>query len=174
VPPLSPIQSAAEAGNVEFDGVMPKIESLRIPVKYLANMLTAGEEEPVVLALKRLMAMRLYMRGKHVEGKAETEVLESVGLSEAQVEDMYRYLAIANYEDRFVIPTSHREMATEAFPERGGCGFTFGDGCHGESKPSLFNGRSQTSTLVKPVGTFDPAAEGENLREAASEEVRHG
>ncbi|MGM0637843.1 MAG: nitrate reductase subunit beta, partial [Pseudomonadota bacterium] len=50
-------------------------------------------------------------------------------------------------------------MATEAFPERGGCGFTFGDGCHGESKPSLFNGRSQTTTLVKPVESFDPQAE---------------
>ena len=28
---------------------------------------------------------------------------------------MYRYLAIANYEDRFVIPTSHRELAEDAF-----------------------------------------------------------
>lgn len=47
---------------------------------------------------------------------------------------MYRYLAIANYEDRFVIPTSHREMA------RNGCGFTFGDGCHGsDTKFNLFN-----------------------------------
>lgn len=53
---------------------------------------------------------------------------------------MYRYLAIANYEDRFVIPTSHREMARDAFPERNGCGFTFGDCCHGsDTKFNLFN-----------------------------------
>ena len=178
VPPLSPIQSAAEAGKVEFDGVMPKIESLRIPVKYLANMLTAGEEEPVVLALKRLMAMRLYMRGKHVEGQANTEVLEGVGLTEQQVEEMYRYLAIANYEDRFVIPTSHREMATEAFPERGGCGFSFGDGCHGDSSESLFGGRKTTATLVKPVETFDPGSQEKAQSSARSdkktEEARHG
>jgi nitrate reductase / nitrite oxidoreductase, beta subunit len=108
--------------------------------------------------------MRLYMRGKHVDGKPNAEVLEDVELTEAQVEEMYGYLAIANYEDRFVIPTSHREMATEAFPERGGCGFSFGDGCHGESKSSLFNGRSQTTTLVQPVESFDPKAE----------EARHG
>ena len=170
VPPLSPIQSAAEAGKVEFDGVMPKIESLRIPVKYLANMLTAGEEAPVVLALKRLMAMRLYMRGKHVDGQANTEVLEEVDLTAAQVEEMYRYLAIANYEDRFVIPTSHREMATEAFPERGGCGFSFGDGCHGDSSESLFGGRKTTTTLVQPVETFDPGTQGTSR----SKEVRHG
>ena len=43
-------------------------------------------------------------------------------------------------EDRFVIPTSHREMARDAFPERNGCGFTFGDGCHGsDTKFNLFN-----------------------------------
>lgn len=45
-----------------------------------------------------------------------------------------------NNEDRFVIPTSHREMAGDAFAERNGCGFTFGDGCHGsDSKFNLFN-----------------------------------
>lgn len=52
---------------------------------------------------------------------------------------MYRYLAIANYEDRFVIPSSHRELA-KAFPEAKGCGFSFGDGCKGsDSKFNLFN-----------------------------------
>ena len=41
----------------------------------------------------------------------------------AQVEEMYRYLAIANYEDRFVIPTSHREQAEDAYGLRASCGF---------------------------------------------------
>ncbi|MGR8971163.1 respiratory nitrate reductase 2 beta chain domain protein, partial [Klebsiella pneumoniae] len=40
------------------------------------------------------------------------------------------------------IPTSHRELAEDAFPERNGCGFTFGDGCHGsDTKFNLFNSR---------------------------------
>ena len=47
VPPLSPIQSAAEAGKIGIDGDMPDVRSLRIPLKYLANLLTAGKEEPV-------------------------------------------------------------------------------------------------------------------------------
>ena len=38
-------------------------------------------------------------------------------------------MAIANYEDRFVIPTAHREFAENTFDLRGGCGFTFGNGC---------------------------------------------
>jgi nitrate reductase beta subunit len=158
VPPLSPIQSAAEAGQVEFDGVLPKIESLRIPVKYLANLLTAGDEKPIVRALKRIMAMRLYKRAETVDGVEDLRALEEVGLTKAQADEMYRYLAIANYEDRFVIPTGHRELAKEAFPdayaERGGCGFSFGDGCGGStSEFNMFGGKSQTSTMVQKLTT---------------------
>ena len=59
VPPLSPIQSHADAGGLpKSDGVLPAIESLRIPVQYLANMLSAGDTGPVLRALKRMMAMR--------------------------------------------------------------------------------------------------------------------
>ncbi|WP_308873149.1 nitrate reductase subunit beta [Thiothrix subterranea] len=154
VPPLSPIQSAADAGKIGYDGVLPDVDSLRIPVRYLANLLTAGDEEPVKLALKRLMAMRQYKRAETVEGIHDTCALEQVGLSEAQAKEMYRYLAIANYEDRYVIPTSHRELAREAFPERGGCGFSFGDGCGtgtGNNEVNLFGGRKQTVTMVQKI-----------------------
>ena len=105
VPPLSPIQAAAQAGSIGRNGLIPDVASLRIPLKYLANLLTAGREAPVKLALERMLAMRAYMRAKTVDGEKRQEVLDVVGLSEAQVESMYRYLAIANFEDRFVIPT---------------------------------------------------------------------
>lgn len=154
VPPLSPIQSAAEAGKVGYDGVLPDVDSLRIPLRYLANLLTAGDEKPVALALKRLMAMRQYKRAETVDGIHDTRALEQVGLTEAQAKEMYRYLAIANYEDRYVIPSSHRELAKDAFPERGGCGFSFGDGCGnstGSSELNLFGGRKQTVTMVQKI-----------------------
>ncbi|HID8784825.1 TPA: nitrate reductase subunit alpha [Escherichia coli] len=142
VPPLSPIQSAADAGELGSNGILPDVESLRIPVQYLANLLTAGDTKPVLRALKRMLAMRHYKRAETVDGKVDTRALEEVGLTEAQAQEMYRYLAIANYEDRFVVPSSHRELAREAFPEKNGCGFTFGDGCHGsDTKFNLFNSR---------------------------------
>ena len=142
VPPLSPIQSAADAGELGSNGILPDVESLRIPVQYLANLLTAGDTQPVLLALKRMLAMRHFKRAETVDGVTDTRALEEVGLTEAQAQEMYRYLAIANYEDRFVVPSSHRELAREAFPEKNGCGFTFGDGCHGsDSKFNLFNSR---------------------------------
>jgi nitrate reductase beta subunit len=142
VPPLSPIQNAAAEGHIGSDGVIPDVESLRIPVQYLANLLTAGDTAPVLRALKRLLAMRAYKRAEQVEGKQDLDVLAKVGLSVQQVEEMYRYLAIANYEDRFVIPTAHREEAlSDAFAERSGCGFSFGSGCSGNSGVNLFGGK---------------------------------
>jgi len=143
VPPLSPIQGAADAGHIGMSGVIPDVDSLRIPIQYLANMLTAGDEKPVRLALKRLLAMRAYKRGQHVEGVEDLQVLEDVGLSVAQVEEMYRYLAIANYEDRFVVPTAHREDALKyAQQEANGCGFSFGNGCSdGNSEMNMFGGK---------------------------------
>jgi nitrate reductase beta subunit len=131
VPPLSPIQSAAELGAIEHDGVMPDVKSLRIPVKYLANMLTAGEEAPIVSALERMLAMRSYMRTKSIDGVIDHGVAERAGLTAAMIEDMYRIMAIANYEDRFVIPTSHREGAEDAYHVRGECGFSFGNEASG-------------------------------------------
>jgi nitrate reductase, beta subunit len=133
VPPLSPIQSAAARGDIDIENDLPDVRSLRIPVKYLANLLTAGKEEPVVHALERMLAMRAYMRGKTVDGAADAGVAERVGLTAEAIEEMYRYMAIANYEDRFVIPTSHRELTEDAYDLRGSCGFTFGDGCSGHS-----------------------------------------
>jgi nitrate reductase beta subunit len=83
------------------------------------------------------------MRSKTVDNEIDLAILEQVGLTQLQVEEMYRYLAIANYEDRFVIPTSHREYASstfDAYNEQGGCGFSFGNGCSSDT-PDLFNSK---------------------------------
>jgi nitrate reductase beta subunit len=142
VPPLSPIQAAADAGKIAMSGELPDVSSLRIPLKYLANLLTAGDQAPVALALERMMAMRAYMRARHVDGVENKEVLVRAGLTRDQVEDMYRYMAIANYEDRYVIPTTHREYAENAFDLRNSCGFSFGNGCsEGTSTTSLFGNK---------------------------------
>lgn len=154
IPPLSPIQNAAEAGHIGHDGEMPDVQSLRIPVRYLANMLTAGDEAPVVTALERMLAMRAYMRSKTVDGVINSGIAERVGLDSNLIEDMYKIMAIANYEDRFVIPTTHRETVEEAYDLRGGCGFTDGNGCStGISEGSLFGGKKK-KTLTLPSEAF--------------------
>ncbi len=75
------------------DGVIPDVTRLRIPVKYLANLLTAGKEEPVVAGLERMIAMRAYMRARTVDGVNATEILDRVGLDEKTLDDMYQIMA---------------------------------------------------------------------------------
>lgn len=148
IPPLSPIQNAAEAGAIGTDGGMPDVSNLRIPLRYLANMLTAGDEAPVAQALERMLAMRAYMRAKTIDGVIDEAVAERVGLSSALIEDMYKIMALADYEDRFVIPTTHREQVEEAYDLKGGCGFTDGNGCSaGISKGSIFGGSKRPLTM---------------------------
>ncbi|MEQ8286569.1 nitrate reductase subunit beta [Thalassospira sp.] len=152
IPPLSPIQNAAEAGAIGMDGAMPDVRNLRIPLKYLANMLTAGDEEPIANALERMLAMRAYMRSKTVEGVIDEAVAKRVGLDGATIEDMYKIMALADYEDRFVIPTTHREQVEEAYDLRGGEGFTNCNGCSsGISQGSLFGGSKKPLKMPQEV-----------------------
>ena len=153
VPPLSPIQAAADAGRIAMSDALPDVRSLRIPLRYLANLLTAGDEQPVAHALERMLAMRAFMRGRHVDGIDDETVLTRVGLDVRAVEDMYRYLAIANYEDRYVIPSTHREYAENTFDLKGACGFTFGNGCSDDgATPSLFGSKARPRSPVDAEG----------------------
>lgn len=132
------------------DGVMPDVRSLRIPLQYLANLLTAGDEEPIAHCLERMLAMRAYMRAKTIDGVIDEAIARRVGLSGRQIEEMYQIMAIANYEDRFVIPTVHREVGEDAYDLRGSCGFSFGNGCSdGQTGTSLFGGPRKTKTPME-------------------------
>jgi nitrate reductase beta subunit len=150
VPPLSPIQSAAAAGKIGHDVEMPDVRSLRIPLKYLANLLTAGKEGPIALALERMLAMRAYMRTKTIDGVIDESIPKRVGLTGEHIEDMYQTMAIANYEDRFVVPTAHREIDEDAYDLRGSCGFTFGNGCSGgATETNLFGTPKRAKTPME-------------------------
>lgn len=160
VPPRSPIQSAVEAGLLGEPGVLPDVKDLRIPVKYLANLLTAGDEAPVVSALERMVGMPAFMRSRNVEGFDDPTILEKIGMTEEELTDMYKLLAIANYEDRFVIPTNHKEYAGDtpfdgdiAFETRSECGFSFGNGCAGggPKEVNLFGTQTHENTMSGKV-----------------------
>jgi nitrate reductase beta subunit len=130
VPPLSPVQGQIDQGNLptEADGILPTVESLRFPTKFLSNLLTAGDEKPVMDALRKLLAMRSHQRMKTVEGGDGAAALETAGLSIEQAEEMYRYLGLARYEDRFVIPTSHEEQyLDDPYAFQGQNGFSGGN-----------------------------------------------
>lgn len=140
VPSLSPIQAAADSGKLGINGILPDVESLRISNKYLANLFTAGDEKPVVAALRKMLAMRAYMRSKSVDNTINTDVLKETGLTPDETEKMYELMAIANYNDRFVIPTSHKEYAEDVYDKKASGGYPKNYGTKSELFKNLFGG----------------------------------
>ena len=121
IPPLSPIMNMFEGvgTNSTADDIFPAIDQMRIPIEYLANLLTAGDQSHIRTVLKKMAVMRTYMRSVQTNKEPNIEGLEQLGLSEQDMQDMYRLLAIAKYDDRFVIPASHREEVADLYNEQG-------------------------------------------------------
>ena len=116
IPPLSPVVDALrETGNDAEDAgnLFGALDSLRIPIEYLAELFTAGDVGPVKASLRKLAAMRSYMRDVNLGRDTRPEIPEAVGMDEETLYEMYRLLAIAKYEDRYVIPKAHTETAHE-------------------------------------------------------------
>ncbi|AXH96526.1 nitrate reductase subunit beta [Ornithinimicrobium avium] len=114
IPPLSPVVDVIkETGSDAEDqsNLFAAIDALRIPVEYLANLFTAGDTQPVDFVLRRLAAMRSYMRDINLGRDPQESIPAAVGMSEEEMYEMYRLLAIAKYDERYVIPTAHGEEA---------------------------------------------------------------
>ena len=114
IPPLSPVADVVHAAGYDDDTpdqIFAAIEALRIPAEYLANLFTAGDPGPVRRVLRTLAAVRAQMRAEQLGLNAPEGLAASVGASEADLEDLYRLLAIAKYDERYVIPQAHAEDA---------------------------------------------------------------
>ncbi|HEU5045679.1 MAG TPA: nitrate reductase subunit beta [Nocardioidaceae bacterium] len=114
IPPLSPVTDVVDAAgydDADPDKVFAAIEDLRIPLRYLANLFTAGDVGAVQHVLRRLAVMRAHMRAVQLGDEPDPALADSVGMHPHDVEDLYRLLAIAKYDDRYVVPKSHHEDA---------------------------------------------------------------
>jgi nitrate reductase beta subunit len=170
IPPLSPVVDAVSesGGDAEAaDTLFAAIESLRIPVEYLAELFTAGDPTPVTAVLSRLAAMRSYMRDINLGRDPQEAIATAVGMTGEDVYDMYRLLALAPYDERYVIPTAHveqahqlEELATECSldyeggPGMGGAG-PFGEGSGGQVPLAVesfhaLKQRQQSDTFASP------------------------
>jgi nitrate reductase beta subunit len=108
------------------------IEQARMPMQYLASLFSAGDENKVKHILKKLMAVRIYRRSKTVGDMEETkvnDVMRDTGLTPQEAEEIYYLTSLARFDDRFVIPASHREQSMEMLEftgdTRGSVGFGF-------------------------------------------------
>ena len=116
IPPLSPVSDVVR--DTGFDGedagnLFAAVDALRIPIGYLAALFTAGDPGTGPEVLRRLAAMRAFMRDINLGGDPDESIPASVGMTGEQMYDMYRLLAIAKAEDRYVIPHAHREVRSD-------------------------------------------------------------
>jgi nitrate reductase beta subunit len=63
------------------------------------------------------------MRSVRVEESVDSEVLDSAGLTVEAAQAIYRLLAIAKYDERFVVPTLSRTDGEGLYTDQGRCGF---------------------------------------------------
>jgi nitrate reductase / nitrite oxidoreductase, beta subunit len=114
IPPLSPVVDVVRDTGYDAEdtgNLFAAIDALRIPVEYLAELFTAGDVAPVDRVLRKLAAMRSYMRDINMGREPNASIPASVGMTEEEIYDMYRLLAIAKYDERYVIPPAHAEQA---------------------------------------------------------------
>ena len=128
IPPLSPVVSTIENElvrldlkdeNVDFE-MFNRLDTSRMPVKYLANLFSAGDEAPISLALRKMLAVRIYMRHKTVDQEVSQktlDILSEVGMDAEEAEAIYRLTTLPGLDERFVFPPYQREIAVESWKD---------------------------------------------------------
>ena len=148
VPPLSPVVDAlTETGHDGEDAgnLFGAIDTLRIPIGYLAELFSAGDPAPVRDVLARLAAMRSHMRRANLEQEPDESIAAAVGMTGDQIEEMYRLLAIAPYEERYVIPKAHAEQGAKLEELATGCSLDY------EGGPGMSGPFGESSGMPTPV-----------------------
>ena len=125
VPPLSPVVSTVENKVVKLD-ISDKLEDFelfdhldkaRLPVQYLANLFSVGNEPVIRQILRKMYAVRIFKRHQSLNGgvvdDATRKLLASADLNEDEAEAIYRLTTVPTIDERFVLPPYHREMTIE-------------------------------------------------------------
>jgi nitrate reductase beta subunit len=118
VPPLLPVIASKASGAYEVaPQLFSALEDARVPIRYLAHMFSAGNEAPVVAALRKMIAARLFNRWRSVGDVARADVDRAIAeaqTSPREIDAMYHMTAIAPFSERFVVPPFLRERAIAA------------------------------------------------------------
>jgi nitrate reductase beta subunit len=132
VPPLLPVSGRSGDGIYEHDAehFFSHLDQSRLPMKYLAALFSAGNEEVMRRVMKRQMAVRYFKRAQSVndvDTDRVEQVLREARLTAEDAENIYALTALAPFDDRYVMPPIQREEAVEATgcsPDicRGSCG----------------------------------------------------
>ena len=111
------------------------LDQIRFPLKYIANLFSAGDEELIKEKWKKLMAVRIHRRKVTVGDISDEKVattLRDAGITAEEADAIYVLTSLPKFEERFVIPAAHREQAIEMMDFTGD---TKGDAGFGFKKP---------------------------------------
>ena len=110
IPSLSPVLSVfGETHKLLEHGMIPALETLRVPIGYLASLLSGGNHKVIEQALQKLIALRVFMRGENLGTPVDEAVLGEAGMDRAAALKLYRLFTLAGYNERNVIPPQQRE-----------------------------------------------------------------
>lgn len=119
VPPLLPVLGSGKGDVYETttERVFGSLDEARLPIAYLARLFTAGNVGRLRYALKKMLAVR-YLRRRVTVGDVPSSLvdglLSEVDCTAEEADAIYRLTSLPTFEDRFVIPPSHREEAIAA------------------------------------------------------------
>ncbi len=138
VPPMLPVlgkkTNDVYANSLNGNDFAEMLENARIPLKYLANLFSAGNEETIRDIMKKMMTVRAVKRAEQLKeelNETTKKLFRETGLTEKDVQEIYHLTALSNFNERFVIPETRREQAIEEMvdPEfcKGNCGLGFNE-----------------------------------------------
>lgn len=87
-----------------------------MPMRYMASLFSAGNEEIVKEVYRKLIAVRVFKRSQTVKDLSAEEAQQALdvgGLTAEEAEAIFRLTALPTYEERFVLPPLAREVAIE-------------------------------------------------------------
>jgi len=125
VPPLGPVlgkmnkglyDTAGAPSSEGLDPMMSALENSRLPVRYMASMFSAGNEQLIREVYRKQVAVRLFKRAQKIKTISAAEVdkaLTDAGITAKEAEAIYRLTALPTYEERFVMPAMERDTAVE-------------------------------------------------------------
>jgi nitrate reductase / nitrite oxidoreductase, beta subunit len=124
IPSLSPVLSVwGDTHKLLEHGMIPALDKLRVPIGYLASLQSGGNHRVIEEALKKLIALRVYMRGENLKLPVDPAVLQDAGLDTDGAQRLYRLFTIAGYNERNVIPAQQRELQDDPQKRKQEAGF---------------------------------------------------
>ena len=119
VPPMLPAMASVDSDGVydsTTESLWAGIDKYRLPMKYLASLFTAGNEEKVKDVLRKLLAVKIHRRDVTVGDLPKKEIaiaLEQGNTNPKEADSIFRLTSLATFDERFVIPPAHREESIE-------------------------------------------------------------